>query len=116
MCVEKDSNFLLKFTAGSLAGAIGSTVGNPFDVLQTRMMATEWFLRRKVSMAGFYRGLQANVARAMVLNGTKMGMGGFYRGLQANVARAMVLNGTKMGVYDQISGMIKDSGVVPKGA
>ncbi len=43
------------------------------------------------------------------------GMGGFYRGLQANVARAMVLNGTKMGVYDQISGMIKDSGVVPKG-
>ncbi len=31
------------------------------------------------------------------------------------MARAMVLNGTKMGVYDQISGMIKDSGVVPKG-
>eukprot|EP01034_Spumella_vulgaris_P008855 gene8855-11254_t len=27
----------------------------------------------------------------------------------------MVLNGTKMGVHDQISGMIKDSGVVPKG-
>eukprot|EP01034_Spumella_vulgaris_P011667 gene11667-14846_t len=28
-------------------------------------------------------------------------MGGFYRGLQANVARAMVLNGTKMGACDQ---------------
>ena len=26
---------------GSLAGAIGSTVGNPFDVLKTRMMASE---------------------------------------------------------------------------
>ena len=28
------------------------------------------------------------------------GMGGFYRGLQANVMRASVLNATKMGVYD----------------
>ena len=27
--------------AGSLAGAIGSVAGNPFDVLKTRMMATE---------------------------------------------------------------------------
>jgi hypothetical protein len=27
--------------AGSLAGAIGSIVGNPFDVLKTRMMASE---------------------------------------------------------------------------
>lgn len=29
------------------------------------------------------------------------GMGGFYRGMQANVMRASVLNATKMGVYDQ---------------
>lgn len=27
--------------AGSLAGALGSVAGNPFDVLKTRMMATE---------------------------------------------------------------------------
>lgn len=27
--------------AGSIAGAIGSIAGNPFDVLKTRMMATE---------------------------------------------------------------------------
>ncbi|MFN9908925.1 MAG: MC/SLC25 family protein [bacterium] len=32
---------LQKFVAGSLAGAIGSVAGNPFDVLKTRMMATE---------------------------------------------------------------------------
>ena len=43
------------------------------------------------------------------------GMGGFYRGIDANVMRAMVLNGTKMGCYDQIKGMIEKSGAVPKG-
>jgi len=32
---------LQKFLAGSLAGGIGSVAGNPFDVLKTRMMATE---------------------------------------------------------------------------
>jgi len=30
------------------------------------------------------------------------GTKGFYRGLQANVMRASVLNATKMGVYDQV--------------
>jgi len=30
-----------KFLAGAITGAIGSTAGNPFDVLKTRMMASE---------------------------------------------------------------------------
>jgi hypothetical protein len=34
-----NAGFLRKFIAGSLAGAIGSLAGNPFDVLKTRMMA-----------------------------------------------------------------------------
>lgn len=38
--VKKDSPFVFKFAAGSLAGAIGSVAGNPFDVLKTRMMAS----------------------------------------------------------------------------
>ena len=41
MGVTNESNFILKFSAGSAAGAIGSIVGNPFDVLKTRMMAAE---------------------------------------------------------------------------
>ena len=41
MHLKADSHFVLKFTAGSLAGAIGSIVGNPFDVLKTRMMTAE---------------------------------------------------------------------------
>lgn len=101
MNVKKDSHFVMKFAAGSLAGAIGSTVGNPFDVLKTRMMASEG---KTIPMSKAASDLYAS-----------QGIGGFYRGLQANVMRAMVLNGTKMGCYDQISGMIKKSGMIPSG-
>ena len=34
------------------------------------------------------------------------GIGGFYRGIEANIARACVLNGTKMACYDVIKGMV----------
>lgn len=102
MGVTNDSHFVLKFTAGSLAGALGSIVGNPFDVLKTRMMATEG-----LETPGF-----GSTARAIYQG---QGMGGFYRGIEANVMRAMVLNGTKMGVYDQIKGMIKKSDTIPAG-
>ena len=43
--LKADSHFVMKFTAGSLAGAIGSVVGNPFDVLKTRMMTAEGMQR-----------------------------------------------------------------------
>ena len=43
------------------------------------------------------------------------GIAGFYRGIEANVMRAMVLNGTKMACYDTIKGIIVDTNVVPAG-
>ena len=100
--VKKNSNFILKFAAGSLAGAIGSTVGNPFDVLKTRLMAAE----------GKHGASMGQVAVALY---KQQGIAGFYRGIEANVMRAMVLNGTKMACYDQIQGLIKDSGYIPSG-
>jgi hypothetical protein len=42
------------------------------------------------------------------------GISGFYRGLEANVMRAVVLNGTKMACYDQIKGELVKAGLVPK--
>ncbi|RYH29451.1 solute carrier family 25 protein [archaeon] len=100
--IKKDSNFLMKFMAGSGAGAIGSIAGNPFDVLKTRLMAAEGNSPLSLSQAAstLYK---------------QQGIGGFYRGLQANVMRAMVLNGTKMACYDQIKMIIKNSGMVPSG-
>lgn len=77
--VHKDSHFLMKFAVGSLAGAIGSIAGNPFDVLKTRMMtaegkappsmraaATDLYVNR--GLAGFYRGLEVRILRASSLS------------------------------------------------
>merc|ERR1711871_344169 len=102
MGVNKDSMFIMKFSAGSLAGALGSVVGNPFDVIKTRLMTAEG--SSAPSMSGVARDLYKS-----------QGIGGFYRVIEANVMRAMVLNGTKIACYDQISLMINNSGVVPKG-
>lgn len=96
--VKKDSNFLLKFASGSLAGAIGSTAGNPFDVVKTRMMASE--------------SKNAPLGKIFSEINQKAGIGGFYRGLQANIMRAMVLNGTKMSCYDTIKQKLLDNKIV----
>jgi len=38
---NKNPSGTLKFVAGAISGAIAASAGNPFDVLKTRMMATE---------------------------------------------------------------------------
>ena len=69
------TTFVKKFAAGSAAGALGSLAGNPFDVLKTKMMASEAAgtpsivgtakeLLSKQGMAGFYRGIDSNIMRA----------------------------------------------------
>jgi Mitochondrial carrier protein len=87
------ATFAKKFLAGSAAGAIGSLAGNPFDVLKTKMMANTG--KEVPSMVKTAADLFKN-----------QGIGGFYRGIDSNIMRAMVLNGTKMGVYDQSKGYV----------
>jgi len=89
------TTFAKKFAAGSAAGALGSLAGNPFDVLKTKMMTTEGAVP---SIVGTAKELLA-----------KQGIGGFYRGIDSNVLRAMVLNGTKMSCYDQAKGVVVDT-------
>jgi hypothetical protein len=91
-----DAPFYKKFAAGSVAGAIGSVAGNPFDVLKTKLMTSTG--KELPSLVGTAKELFAN-----------QGIGGFYRGIDSNIARAMVLNGTKMACYDQAKGMIVES-------
>lgn len=97
MGADANSGFLLKFSAASLSGALGSLAGNPFDVLKTNLMANEG----KASLV--------QTASALMKN---QGISGFYRGIDANIMRAMVLNGTKMACYDTIKGMVVASGIV----
>jgi hypothetical protein len=90
---DKNAPFYKKFLAGSAAGAIGSVAGNPFDVLKTKMMASS--ATEVPSMMATAKELYTN-----------QGISGFYRGLDSNIARAMVLNGTKMACYDQSKGYV----------
>lgn len=85
----ENTTFIKKFAAGSAAGALGSLAGNPFDVLKTKMMASEV----TPTIVGTAKDLLKN-----------QGIAGFYRGIDSNIARAMVLNGTKMACYDQMKG------------
>jgi hypothetical protein len=102
MGVNNQSHFFLKFLAGSAAGGVGSIVGNPFDVIKTRMMAFE--------------GKKAPTFLSTFIDIYKYETyTGFYKGLQANVMRACVLNGTKMACYDQIKHLIVQGNVIPSG-
>jgi hypothetical protein len=92
---DKDAHFLKKFAAGCLAGAIGSLVGNPFDVLKTRMMAST----EGTSFSAEAKSLMES-----------QGVAGFYRGIDANISRAMVLNGTKMACYDECKQAVVKAG------
>lgn len=81
-----DAPFYLKFLAGALTGGVGSVIGNPFDVMKTLAQANkEKSLPLATLVGNMYRD---------------QGMAGFYRGVQANIARACVLNATKMACYD----------------
>jgi len=95
------TTFFKKFAAGSAAGALGSIAGNPFDVLKTKMMAE----------AGRETPSISKTAKDLM---SKQGIGGFYRGIDSNIARAMVLNGTKMACYDQAKGYVVAATGLPK--
>jgi len=91
---DKDAPFILKFIAGSLSGSIGAAVGNPFDVMKTKMQANAG---KNIPVSSLFKDLLR-----------EQGIGGFYRGLSANVSRACVLNGTKMACYDKFKGLVTD--------
>jgi hypothetical protein len=86
------AGFFRLFLAGAIAGAIGSCAGNPFDVLKTRMMSD------KTSN----KSLSETASEIMSLEG----LAGFYKGMNVNVMRAMVLNATKMACYDTCKAFI----------
>lgn len=77
-----DAPFYLKFLAGAITGGVGSFIGNPFDVMKTLaqtnkdkaapLMVLVRDMHKSQGVAGFYRGVEANVLRACVLNATKV--------------------------------------------
>ena len=91
----KDAPFYMKFLAGAITGGVGSVIGNPFDVLKTLAQTN----KDKSTGLG---SLVSNMYQ-------QQGIAGFYRGVEANVMRACVLNATKMGVYDISKGYVTEA-------
>eukprot|EP00980_Cylindrotheca_fusiformis_P011093 scaffold2553_cov138-Cylindrotheca_fusiformis.AAC.1 len=85
----------MKFFAGAITGAVGSVAGNPFDVLKTLAQTNK----------GESKGLAALVSQMYRDQGLK----GFYRGMNVNIMRAIVLNASKMGVYDVAKGQVVEN-------
>jgi hypothetical protein len=77
-----DAPFYMKFVAGAITGGVGSAIGNPFDVLKTLAQTNK---DKAVPLAQLVGTMYAN-----------QGISGFYRGVEANIVRACVLNATKM--------------------
>lgn len=102
MGIDDKSHFIMKFSAGSAAGVLGSLVGNPFDVIKTRMITFEG--NKSLSFSSIIKEIYTS-EKAL----------GFYKGLQANLMRSCVLNGTKMACYDEIKQWIVKSNLVPSG-
>lgn len=90
-----DAPFHMKFLAGAITGGVGSFIGNPFDVMKTIMQANEG---KAVTLGSMVRKMHAD-----------QGVAGFYRGVQANVMRACVLNASKMATYDVAKGYVSDA-------
>lgn len=76
----KNTPLYIKMLAGSMSGAIGSSIATPTDILKVRMQAcdsTPKSLRQHASiiyrewgLIGFYTGVRPTVIRAMLLNST----------------------------------------------
>ena len=95
MGAGKDAPFYLKFLAGAVTGGVGSVIGNPFDVLKTLAQTNK---DKAVPLVSLVSNLYQ-----------QQGMAGFYRGVEANVMRACVLNATKMGCYDIAKGYVTEA-------
>lgn len=85
----KNTPLWMKFAAGSLSGAVGSFFGNPADLLKIRMQAYE------------SKPAKSIVWHSKAIYGS-FGISGFYKGLQAAVFRAMILNACQLGTYDHV--------------
>ena len=108
-----------KFGAGLLAGAVGSSLANPADLLKIRMQSEPG----KVGKDGrFVRGpRQGQLKTYKSTSGAiaeifrREGFKGFYRGVSATCIRSSLLTAGQLSSYDHSKQLIKASGVLKEG-
>jgi solute carrier family 25 oxoglutarate transporter 11 len=88
------------FAQGSLGAAVGGAAAHPLDLIKVRMQ-----------LQG--QGAEANAPKLnMVQMGAHIkktqGIGGFYKGVDASIARQLVYSGVRFGVYDVLKTATSD--------
>lgn len=92
-------DFTTTFFAGSISGCLGAILGNPYDLIKTKIMASKNKMKIKQVFKSIYY---------------KNNLIGFYKGLPINCLRAMVVNGTKMSCYDNIKTFLSKKSLIPR--
>jgi len=98
----KNTPFYLKFVAGGLSGLIGASFSTPADLLKVRMQA--WDHRKGHSI--FWHAWEIH---------QNWGYRGFFRGVEATMARAIMLNATFLGTYDHTKHFMINKGIMKEG-
>lgn len=108
-----------KFGAGLVAGAVGSSIANPADLLKIRMQSEPG----KTGIDGrFVRGPRQgqfrtykNTIEALKDILRKEGVRGLYRGVSATCIRSSLLTAGQLSSYDHSKQLLKASGLFSEG-
>jgi len=95
----KDSSFIKKFISGGCAGAIGCVIGNPFDILKIRLINDINGIK--------YKGIIDATRQIIAVDS----YAGFFKGLNVNIARAVSLNAAELSCFDQFKDIFENMGL-----
>jgi hypothetical protein len=109
----KDAPLWKRMLAGSMTGALGQAIANPFDVVKVRMQADG----RLKAVGGMPRYKGTGDAFMSILR--EEGAGGFFKGITPSLQRAAVINGCGIASYDQTKVVVKQltgktDGLIPQ--
>jgi len=108
-----------KFVAGLIAGAVGSSIANPADLLKIRMQSEPG---KKGKDGRFVRGpwkgqlkTYKNTFEALKDISGREGIRGLYRGVSATCIRSSLLTAGQLSSYDHSKQLFKASGLLSEG-
>jgi hypothetical protein len=88
---DKDPGMIVKIVSGGVAGAIGSYIANPFDLIKVRQMAV--LPNQTTPYKNCFHA-------AFLIYRDEGGLKGLYRGVAVTVARAAVVTSAQLSTYD----------------
>lgn len=101
---NSDAPFWKKFVAGAMAGAVGSGIANPVDLIKVRQQAcVDWS--------------HASTGKMFIAIYKIEGIKGLFRGVVPTMQRAALLTATQLGTYDHVKHLLRNNlGLLKEGA